>query len=331
MNQTKPPIYLGIYATSPTMKKWDRTLEETYYQHIREAVPQIAGLELPFFGDALHPHDEDFFLKNIDPNWNYVLTCITGNMGLLEQNKHFGLASDNVEGRQAAIDFHERARLACERLNTHCGRQAVQAVQFVASPTIPVDGVSASSASLAKAVKDLANRDWFGASLNLEHCDTQNASFPAAKGFMTLEAEIEAIKNVSSTADTSVGMMVNWGRSAIEHRSVDGPIKHIEALKSAGLLRAVIFSGATDKGGDYGEFKDTHMPFGQAEGIEYFESDSLLTEKQIERTLKIADYTKLDYIGAKVLAMPIQDASLERRVGLNRDAVRVLERITARI
>lgn len=322
-------FYLGIYATSPTMKKWDRPLEERYFQQIKETVPKenMAGLELPFFGDELHPHDEDFLSKNIDPDWNHVMTCITGNMGLLEKNKQFGLASDDDAGRREAIAFHEKARQAVERLNNHLGRQAVKAVQFVASPTVPKEGVNASKRSLQSSLEEMSSWDWFGAKLNLEHCDTKNSDFPAAKGFLKIEDELAALQAVKGNK-TPLGMTINWGRSCIEARSVDGPVQHILAAKFSGVLSGLMFSGATDQECDYGVFQDTHMPFAKAEGCEYYEEKSLLTEAEIKRCLEKAEWQKLDYLGAKVLAMPIIEASLERRVGLNRDSVRMLDRLT---
>ena len=77
----------------------------------------------------------------------------------------------------------------------------------------------------------------------------------------------------------------------------------------------------------YGSWKDTHMPFAQSFSVDYYEENSLLTRKNISDTLSLINLCKLDYIGIKLLSMPIESSSLKRRVGVNKDAITILNRI----
>ena len=92
-----------------------------------------------------------------------------------------------------------------------------------------------------------------------------------------------------------------------------------------------MFSGVTDKiNSPYGPWKDLHMPPCKATDMEYYEEDSLMTARNMERSLKACDLTMLDYLGIKLLAFP-DSASIERRVGLNENAMKLLDRVVANI
>ena len=72
---------------------------------------------------------------------------------------------------------------------------------------------------------------------------------------------------------------------------------------------------------------DTHMPFAQSYNLQFYEQNSLLTLINIKNTLKIVDVDNLDYLGIKLLSMPLNNTNIERRVGLNRDAISILNNI----
>ena len=100
-------FFIGAYATSPTLFKWDKNKEKEYLSSIKNNL-NIRGLELPFLG-KLHMEDEEFFLSLLEPKWEYVLTCLPGTMKALETNSHFGIASDNEQGGLEAIEFYKNA------------------------------------------------------------------------------------------------------------------------------------------------------------------------------------------------------------------------------
>lgn len=314
-------IYVGLYASSPCAKQWNRELEAAYFSAIKNTLPPIAGLELPYFGGSVHPHDDEFFFSNIAPEWNFVLTTIPGVMQALERNPHFGLASDDAEGRSEAIAFYKKTLAAITQINQKLGREAVPFVEIFSAPTLPKAGVASSVASLTKSLQEICAWDWEGSQLVLEHCDANIGLFSPIKGFLPIEQEIAAIQSVGPTK-TRLGIAINWGRSAIEERSPEAPLKHLRLAKAAGLLRGLIFSGATDKENLYGPWRDTHMPIAKEPGLEYFEADSLLTANEVARSLEAAG--ELEYLATKILTMPMQEATLERRVGLNRDTLRVV-------
>lgn len=54
------------------------------------------------------------------------------------------------------------------------------------------------------------------------------------------------------SARCGVGIHVNWGRSCIEHRDAGAPLRDILAACDAGVLRGVLFSGASGEDSPYG-------------------------------------------------------------------------------
>ncbi|MCS5624707.1 MAG: DUF4862 family protein [Candidatus Marinimicrobia bacterium] len=83
---------VGAYATSPNLVTWDENSELTYFNELKK-LPSIRGLELPFWGESLHPFDDEWLLSNLDPKWENVLTCVPGTMRRLDNDPYFGLAS----------------------------------------------------------------------------------------------------------------------------------------------------------------------------------------------------------------------------------------------
>jgi hypothetical protein len=196
----------------------------------------------------------------LDPRWNNVLTCIPGVMLELAQNPAFGLASGDEAGRQAALAFTERARQAVHGLNRHFGRAVVRAVEI------------------------------HSARLSVEHCRVPGHA--PAKSFLALGEEIAALRQ--SQGATPAGILINWGRSAIEGRDAAGPYAH---LKLAGdLLDGLMFSGATSADPLYGAWADSHAPFAREC------PNSLLTEDRAKECLKILP--PQSFVGFKMQALP---------------------------
>ena len=311
--------FVGAYASSPNVTGWDPQLEASYYQQLNQ-LPQLQGLEHPFLGQ-LHPYDNDWFLAHINPDWDYVFTCIPGIMSALAQNPQFGIASCHESGRALAIDFLKQACDAIGQLNQHLGRQAVKAIQIQSAPS---QGRANSSVdALMLSLATLKSWNWHGATLMLEHCDCYIEGQSGSKGFLSLSQEIEAIKTVNRQhAVNPIAMTINWGRSVLEMRHAEGAIAHIQQAKQAGLLKGLMFSGISGEITEYGAWQDTHMPpapIGELSGA----PGSLMTQAQIQACLTAADVQSLDYVGIKLGIRPF-DASIATRIAYNQDAIAML-------
>jgi len=329
MNTSNIKYIIGAYATAPSLASDDKGLEREFYDKLVESIPEIRGLEVPFWGEDIHKYGSDFLFNIIDPNWQNVISCIPGTMNALAKKSKFGLASDDEQGRAEAVFMHKRANQMLHEMNDRYGCKSVIAVQIATAPSVPVAGVSSSMKSLFLSMDDILSWDWGGAKVVIEHCDTAVINQPFEKGFLPLEDEIEVLRKVSREFDSAnVGVTVNWARSTIEGKSMDKPVEHIVTASKNDLLSGIMFSGVSEIDENYGSWKDTHMPFAQSSSNnKYFESNSLLTEKNIAAAVNEADLNNIDYLGVKILAMPIDSTSIERRVGLNKDAIDTLDSV----
>lgn len=247
-------IHVGAYAA---IEGLDETAETALYGGLAEM--GVAGLELPFFGDAVHRRDDRWMISQIRPDWSIVLTTLFGTMDRLKTDSHFGLASADAGGRSRALDFVEAARRSVETLNRALGRRAVTAIMIHSAPRLGGSGAKSSVDRFADSITELRSRDWHGASLLVEHCDSPVPGRPPDKGFLRVEDDVLAV-NLSSGA-TPIGVAINWGRSAVETRSAQGPLEHLARANQAGLLGALFFSGVTPSHPEYGQWRDSHAPF----------------------------------------------------------------------
>lgn len=247
-------IHVGAYAA---IEGLDETAETALYAGLAEM--GVAGLELPFFGDAVHRRDNDWMIAQIRPDWTLVLTTLFGTMNKLKEDLHFGLASADPDGRSRALDYMEAARGCIESIHHALGRRAVRAVLVHSAPRLGGSGAKSSVDRFADSLSELRSRDWHGAQLLVEHCDSPVPGRAPDKGFLRMEDDVLATKLSSGT--TPIGLAVNWGRSAVETRSAAGPLEHIARANQAGLLGALFFSGVTPSHPEYGEWRDSHAPF----------------------------------------------------------------------
>lgn len=327
MGQNNIKYIVGAYATAPSLGSDNHSSEREFYQKLIKDIPEIRGLEIPFGGDDIHPFGSMFLMELMLAEWSNVLTCIPATMTALTKMKTFGLASDDDQGRAAAIAMHKRANEMLHKINDNFGRQSIIAVQVATAPSTPVDGVSSSLKSLLYSMNEILKWDWGGVKIVIEHCDTSIAGQAFEKGFISLDKELEVLEELSK--DNNLGVTINWARSAIEGRSTDKPIEHLKLALGKNLLSGLMFSGVSKSDEQYGKWKDSHMPFGQSYGIANFEKNSLLTLENIKSCLSLIDIGKLDYLGVKLLAMPIGDSTIDRRVGVNRDAITILNHLIA--
>lgn len=300
---------VGAYATAPSTVTWDESLESQFYQELK-TIENIQGIEHPFVG-KLHPFDDDWFLANIDNNWQFIFTSIPGVMANIANNPHFGIASKNEVGRQAALEFYQQARQAIWKLNQHLGKQAVTYIKIHTAPKIS-SKVSSSTQALKMSLKTMQSWDWYGAKLIIEHCDAFIPGQVAEKGFLSLEDEIATVTEINNELSCNIGISINWGRSAIEARSSQGPIEHIKMAYQSNLLKGIIFSGASGKNTPYGQWRDSHMPTAQAFNIPHYAKGSLLTIEEIEKSLQQCDIDKVAFIGVKISLSPNKAEVSER-------------------
>ena len=218
--------------------------------------------------------------------------------------------------------MHKRAHTMVSKINEHFGASSILAVQLATAPSVPVPGVSSSCESLSRSLDQILAWDWMGAKIVIEHCDSHRDGHPHEKGFMSIDDEINTLLSFSDASD--IGLTINWARSVVEGRSISTVIKHINMAKSSNLLSGLMFSGTSDGDKKYGAYKDNHMPFSKCYNEEYFEKNSLLKKDAIIDTLSAVDVNSLDYMGVKLLAMPLDSAAIDRRVGVNCDAIMAL-------
>jgi hypothetical protein len=300
-------VYVSSYAAASPAEPWDRGAESALFDGLARL--DLAGLELPFTG-RLHAHDDAWLAAQLRPEWRFLVTLLPGTMNRLKDGARFGLASADADGRRRALDFAEDARRAVETLNGALGRAAVAAVEIHSAPRRGGEA-RASLESFAESLSELRGRDWGGAELLVEHCDAFVPAHAPDKGFLRIEDECAAIG--LSKGPTPARVLINWGRSAIETRSADGPLEHLRRAREAGLLAGLFFSGATPSHPDYGEWKDSHAPFSTCC------PPSILTPAAAISALDEAD--GISYLGLKIQPLPVSLGTSERlatvRAGLD--------------
>ena len=296
---------VGAYATSPNLLSWNEESETTYFNLLKQ-LTQIRGLELPFWGDSIHPHDNEWLLQNMDPNWQNVITCIPGTMKFLEYDEYFGLASQDKNSRLDAINFYFRVLECVKILNNRFGENNVLAVQVASSPKNTNQKNNGTKDIFYESLSEIVSWDWLGARIVIEHCDSITEFNPIPKkGFLSLEDEIDTINKINSAHNYQCGMTINWGRSVIEDKNVLGPIRHIKESIKHNALSGLMLSGTTDSNNNlYGEWSDLHMPPANYLNFQHFESESLMSFDNIKNTIAACDYNKLDYLGIKLMPLP---------------------------
>lgn len=365
-----PKRYIvGSYATSPSGllgTAFDEEAERAFFAGLA-GLPEVGGLELALFPDgALHPHSEDFLLEQLKEHgagWDVVLTCIPGTMGIMQDGQpHFGLASDNREGRAAAVKFVAAAASSVKRVNAALHFAAfgleppsegttsgcVQAVELHSAPTQGGEAKT-SAASLKASLKELLEEDWSGAQLVVEHCDAFVEAHAPLKGFLSLEEELQAVKFTEQETEwlyglrgadyPAPGLAINWARSVLETRDVTTPATHIaQVVANHGSLAGLMFSGCADEEAvalagkpavAFGAWCDTHMPSSTTV------AGSLLTASEVEASLSALEATgavaKLRYCGVKVTCFHDSTGKdVDLRIRANKDLLQMIQNFDPR-
>lgn len=305
-----PRLLISAYAASPAHTRWDPALEAELLPALC-ALPAVAGLEVPWLG-ALHPHDSAWFLRNVPAGTHLSLTPLPWVMQRCAAMPGYGLASRETDGRAAAVADMKRLNADVHTI----GQDSQAEVAFVALHSAPRG--TADRDALVRSLDELSEWDWGGAHLIIEHCDAVRPGQAFEKGFLPLDDELDVIDRMPE----SVGLWMNWGRSAIEVRDPDVVANQIAVAASHGRLRGLTFSGASYEDDHYGPaWTDTHPPIREADPA----ARSLLTSAHVISAARAAG--PLQWWGVKVSRLPGDRTAAEvthtvrRNLEIVRDAV----------
>lgn len=308
-------FHVSAYATSPSFHRWDAALEARYFAALA-ACPQVAGIEHPFFDDGGAHYPLDWLVEHLPPHWTLTLTVLPGLMRQARAEPRFGLAAAHAPSRAAALHMLERAREFVAALHARLGRTVVRAIHLQSAPANAHGTPRGEVAALEASLRELQGWQWGGTRLLLEHCDSLVDGQAPEKGFLGLDDEIALARRLQ------IGILLNWARSAIETRSVAGPLAHLARARAAGVLQGLAFSGCTAQAcADYGTWRDTHMPAAPVIASPWLRRDSLLGADEIRAALDQADAAPGEVmLGIKVLD-PDPAPDLERKLRLNLDTL----------
>lgn len=279
---------VGAYPASPAHKNWNPEQERNFFELLAKN-PSIGALEIPWTG-RIHPHDPDWLHQNFPTNLDAVITTIPYVMGELTKDPMYGLASPLFESRMNAVNDLRKVLASIAEFHEKTDSKAVKMVEIHTAPR-----KFGSSAELINSLHEIFSWDWQGVELAIEHCDAFVPGQLPEKGFFALEDELAAIEK----SNVDIGIVINWGRSAIELRSANRVVEHIEIARAANNLRGLIFSGASSKVGLFGNpWVDAHHPFKKSDKHKFGDPDSLLTDELAQEALVAAG--NLPWIGIKM-------------------------------
>lgn len=309
---------VGAYVSAPSLI-YDSLEDETnFYRNLKE-IPQIRGLEIPFWGEKINKFGDKFLIDQINANWENTLTCAPCSNDPVILGANIGLASNNNESRKKSIELHKNAHRIINSINDSFGKNMFLSIQILSSP-INKDNQSSAS-SLQKSLEEILSWDWGATDVLIEHCDEyKETSFD--KGFLSIQDELEIVRNFNGS---SLGFVLNWGRSVIEAQNIEKIYDHIDIISAHNLLKGFMFSGTSRKNNLYGPWKDLHMPFGEFESSLYPEIDSELNENSMNQFFSRVNIESLKYIGFKLMTLPHEKATMEKRIGINTDAANILD------
>ena len=292
------PFVVGAYASQPQ----DEAGQVEYYDMLAGS-GWVDGLEVPFPGQLADTGIAAVLGKAMGGRFRHsVLTPIPGTMVNVWKDPLFGLASPDADGRARAVSFLRGVRDAAEDFQARFG----ETFRWVAVHSAPTNVCEPEA--FAESLGEITGWDWGGAELVIEHCDEAVVGIcrdgvvrthTPEKGFLLLCDEITVARELG------VGVSLNWGRSAVGSRGDVVPGEHVVQAAEAGVLRGVMFSGASPQETVYGgPWADGHLPSATDEPL------SLMTEAIIDECAARA--VGAGYLGAKC-CVP-EGASLPRRL-----------------
>ncbi|WP_116947729.1 DUF4862 family protein [Jiangella endophytica] len=241
------PFIVGAYAAAPRGLE-PGTQFRTYVDDVL-GLPAVDGLEVPFQENG-SPWNDPAYLRATAPTSEHVLTMIPATIMALAGSPAQGLASSDDAGRKQAVEQLRRAFEFVTDVNAGSGGRFT-AVELHSAPRHPHTSADAFRATL----DEVLAWDWGGVRLLIEHSDAHSDAHEPAKGFLPLADELAVAD------ERGIGLSLNWGRSAIETRSADGPREHIAAAVRGGRLDGLVFSGVSDADTlDGPAWADLHLP-----------------------------------------------------------------------
>lgn len=319
-----PRLLLGAYALAPA-----GTPAEA---EVLAALPALGvqALELPLPAPGTGAETARWVTTHLPDDVDLVVTAIPRTMQRLADDPAYGLSSAEPGSRRTALDDLAVLQDLAQRLADDAGRPRLAAVELHSAPGPGLGTLTAFRESLG----EVLGWDLAGAALLVEHCDAHVDGQPAAKGFWRLHDEIEVLRSLGGDAPevaSRLGVSINWGRSAIEGRSAGTPVEHVRAAAEAGLLRAVVFSGAAATETPWGAaWADQHIaPRGDDPALSLSEG-SLLGSQEIADTLAVARGCTLDAVGIKVTVRP-DEAGPQEPLAVARASLRLVTEALDRV
>lgn len=284
------PLVVGAYASSTSLSSRD---ERALYQATM-AAPRVAGLEFPFFpGRSANGLPE--LLRGTTSSRFSVMTLVGATVAAVAADPRYGLASTDHDGRARALADVRAALTEVDRSNELLSVTSINAIELHSAPR---SWEGSSKAAFASSLDEISSWRWGDTQLLVEHCDAGKPPRPFSKGFLSLEDEVDAIESVFGRASSASGIVVNWGRSAIEGMSAQTPVDHLEFLRARGLLRGIVFSGvASEHTPGAAAWADVHLPVAHPDRTDR----SLLDSFAIANAVRAAgELSALEFVGVKV-------------------------------
>lgn len=304
---TNTDFIIGAYPCAPSFHQQGEQQEATFWRELADT-PHIRGIEQPIL-ENLHPYGDDWLFRHIPGDWKIVATAVMETMRRRGSNGGFGLASADEDQRRESIAFYRHLLEKINAVNTRFPGKVI-ALEMQAAPQKDNASVEQATEAFARSINEISAWDW-SCDLVLEHCDAMTGSAPR-KGFLPLEQVLDVLRG------TDISVCINWARSAIEGRSTDVPLQHVQAALKADKLGALMFSGTTATG-EYGDWQDLHAPFSS------FCPESLMTTEHAAELFTAARAATLKFSGIKLLEINA-NADVSHRIAILRDGISALNK-----
>ncbi|MWV47795.1 DUF4862 family protein [Rathayibacter sp. VKM Ac-2803] len=266
-------MIVGAYPSAPERARLDAAAFDAFHERIA-LVTGCSGFEIPF-GSAFVP-DEEALLRLLRRAGTHALTLLPA---VLERG--IGLADPAEDRRVAAVALTRRAGDAALALNDREQRAVIDTVLIHSAPRATRATAASARAAFARSLSEIARRDLPGVRIVVEHCDSFEGPDPV-KGFLDLPTEIDLAQR------HGFGTAINWARSYLETRSLDGPAEHARRARQTGTLAVLGVSGVSDVATTLGPaFSDNHAPVRIARAGRAVSSASLLEADVLERFLGV--------------------------------------------
>ncbi|GAA4965387.1 DUF4862 family protein [Kineococcus glutinatus] len=299
----------GLLVAGYMLAAPDGTGEEELFAGLADL--GIGGLEFALPPRGAASLEPAWIRRNVLPRWDLLVSLVPSVVPALAADPRYGLASADEHGRARALADVARARDLAVSLADEHGHRRVVGIELHSAPG-PRHG---SAASLRRSLEEILTWDLAGATVVLEHCDAAVPDHRPAKGFLALEEEI-AVASAFALPPERLGLGFNWGRSAIEGRGPALAAEHARTLAATGLLRSVVFSGATGQESPWSPaWADTHIPPRGADPALAASAASLLGKAEIADTLRAAG--DVPHVAIKVAVRP-EDADVPTRLAVAR-------------